>query len=205
MIEPIFKIKEQDPNSKYIGPAESKSMRNRALGFRAMTLAIESFFREEYHADFPVGAVVAQGNYVVGRGVARDRAYGIETLHAERMACYDQELSGSKAGYTKPDTLAVNVEPCGACIKFIGKISTIKRVVYSIPRSELENRGLVNPRPSIEDKAHELPFAVIKLEDAILRDTGLAILDSTKRDPESGIVTRDLEGLDRRLQDLVIG
>lgn len=85
--------------------------------------------RAAFEADeVPVGAVVAFGSRIVGRGHNMTEALGDVTAHAEMQAITAAaETLGGK--YLDGCTLYVTVEPCLMCAGAIGW-AQVKRVVY---------------------------------------------------------------------------
>lgn len=85
--------------------------------------------RAAFEADeVPVGAVVAFGSRIVGRGHNLTEALGDVTAHAEMQAITAAaETLGGK--YLDGCTLYVTVEPCLMCAGAIGW-AQVKRVVY---------------------------------------------------------------------------
>lgn len=138
--------------------------------------------------DIPIGAVALLGAAIAGEGYAMDGTSGIKHMHAE-------VVSLKKAQYS-PDTVVTTMEPCEQCQDYMAEIESIKTVVYVTPRTELSDRLLVNPRPSIDERIarYELPYRVVRLSSPTLIQRALEPLDFTTRDLLSGVTDVDSEG-----------
>ena len=179
---------------------------NKALK-SATDLAIETAF--SHGVDFPVGAVACCGGFESGRWFASDQrniAMGVprwkaEHNHAEFMAVGMAKLQP----HGRVDLLAVNIEPCARCFRFLAA-EHVKTVAFVIPRTELEERGLVNPRPGehIFELAEKMyaPINIMQFDDPVIRAGNYALLDSTTRDKSNGKVTVDKQALSARLQTI---
>jgi pyrimidine deaminase RibD-like protein len=203
MHEPIFRAENRAAWDGYenMPPEEKLKARDRALLWRATTLAIESAFR--FGKDFPVGAVAAKGNEIIGRHFASDKRHGFRELHAERMAVLDA-IADSILG-EEPDTVIVTLEPCNMCQDFLATIPGVKRVGFGTWRSEVAERELVKPRDeNIMSRALRvgLPFEVVHIDDKQLQTAGAVILDNMHRDPQTEEVVVDQESLSRHLRQL---
>jgi pyrimidine deaminase RibD-like protein len=174
---------------------EYSQLRDEALMWRAVSLAVESM--ETHGIDMPVGAVVAQGNQIVGRSFASDTRFGGQYLwaHAEVMADLDSQV-GSFSYHASPDVVAVSLEPCNHCQDYFSRHPSVRRVLFGISRPEVAERGLVNPHDeTIYERVERLgyKFEVAQISGPALK-AGQAILDFTRRDLRSGVVTVDVEG-----------
>ncbi len=101
------------------------------LDRRMMQLALAEA-RKAYDADeVPIGAVIAYGDRVIGRGHNLTESLGDVTAHAEMQAltAAANTLGGK---YLPGCTLYVTVEPCVMCAGALGW-SQISRVVYGAP------------------------------------------------------------------------
>lgn len=101
------------------------------LDRRMMQLALVEA-RKAYDADeVPIGAVIAYGDRVIGRGHNLTESLGDVTAHAEMQAltAAANTLGGK---YLPGCTLYVTVEPCVMCAGALGW-SQISRVVYGAP------------------------------------------------------------------------
>jgi pyrimidine deaminase RibD-like protein len=197
MIEPIFTERSKAALALHVSP---ETARDAALVFRATNLAIESAFT--YAQDFPCGAVVAAGNWIVGQSFASDRRHGFAPAHAEFMA-----VGSAKTGMVviEPDTIAVTLEPCGDCQDFIATQPSIKRVVFGLGRTAASSRGLVKPKnETIFERARRvgLPYEIVHVDDPQLQRAGEIILDSTARNTQTGEVSIDLVSLQDELATL---
>lgn len=168
-----------------------------ALLAKATELAFVSAF--QYGRDFPIGAVAADANMVCGRYSAVDVRYpNYSYLHAEPMALADAKLQGGK-----PETVAVTLEPCGMCARDALSNSGISRVVCAIPRSVVEERGLVNERDGIfvKDGESMFPFEIALYNDPELTMLNLLLYDNMTRDISSGEISLDLEAIETGLRN----
>jgi pyrimidine deaminase RibD-like protein len=202
MREPIFRAENRAAmrNIADIAPDAESRARDRALLWRATTLAIESAFR--YGRDFPVGAVAANGNEIVGRYYASDKRLGIDQLHAERMAVLDAMVDRT---VDHPDTVVVTLEPCKKCQDFLASVPSIKRVGFSLTRAQVAAKGLVKSHDeTIFGRAlrNGAPFEIVHIEDEQLARANEAILDHVSRDPKTEEVQVDTEGLHSALVEL---
>ncbi len=159
-------------------------------GERAMQLAIGSAL--SHGTDIPVGAVALRSDMILGEGIASDQRTGDAHLHAEVDAIRNTRTTAFTA-----DTLVTTMEPCSACQDFISTQETIEMVAYILPRDELVTRNLVNKRETIHQRhaRKRLPFDIVRLDQPQLYRKGLALLDNTKRDIPTGVVTINKPGL----------
>ncbi|MDB5166971.1 MAG: Cytidine and deoxycytidylate deaminase zinc-binding region [Candidatus Saccharibacteria bacterium] len=138
--------------------------------------------------DIPVGAIALFGAAIAGSGYAMDGESGIQHMHAEIVSL-------EQAMHT-PDTVVTTMEPCEQCQDRMAEIESIKTVAYVTPRTELSDRLLVNPRPSINERIarYELPYRVIRLSNPALLQRALEPLEFTSRDLLTGTTDVDSEG-----------
>ncbi len=66
--------------------------------------------------EMPIGAVVLQGNKVIGRGYTQEQKLGRRIVHADLMAMLEADTQIGFKRSTEPLTLAVNLEPCMMCL-----------------------------------------------------------------------------------------
>lgn len=93
-----------------------------------MRLAIEQAHAALAHDDVPIGAVVALGGEVIGRGRNERELLQDPTAHAEIIAL--REAAAAVGSWRVLDaTLYVTLEPCSMCAGAI-VLSRIPRVVY---------------------------------------------------------------------------
>jgi pyrimidine deaminase RibD-like protein len=202
MREPIFRPENMAarPSVSDIGLEAGLRARDRALLWRATTLAIEGAFR--FGQDFPVGAVAARGDEIIGRYFSSDNRLGYANMHAEYMAVADTLVDPINPA---PDTVVVSLEPCGICQDFLARQPSIKRVGFGLTRQQVAEKGLVKPHSeTIFARAARLglPYKVIHIEDSQLQTAGTVILDCVSRDIGSGVVNIDTEALSKALTTL---
>lgn len=205
MIEPIFVPGNEAalPRLHDTSPTSAIEARDRALLWRATTLAIESALR--FGSDLPVGAAAAAGEVIVGRHFASDKRLKHHPAHAEFMAIADAEMTKLRSNTPMPDTVVVTLEPCDDCQDFLASTPSIKRVSFGLPRSAAEERGLLKKhRETIFERALRvgLPYEIVQIDDPQLLALGNTILDNTHRDPHTEVVTIDSLGLQRSLSKL---
>ncbi len=95
---------------------------------RMMSAALAEARRALELGEIPIGAVVASGDRIIGRGHNMTEALGDVTAHAEMIAL--TSAANTMGGKYLPDcTLYVTVEPCIMCAGAIGW-SQIGRIVY---------------------------------------------------------------------------
>jgi tRNA(adenine34) deaminase len=95
---------------------------------RFMRAALEEAQRAASDGEVPVGAVVVQGEEIVGRGSNRSIRDHDPTAHAEIVAL--REASARVANYRLPGcTLYVTTEPCAMCAG-AAVLARIDRLVY---------------------------------------------------------------------------
>ncbi|MEO8785301.1 MAG: deaminase [Candidatus Saccharimonadales bacterium] len=199
MREPLFTLA-----SEVVGmPVDEQvfeSARQIAGLYRATNLAIESALR--FASDMPVGAVALQGSEIVGRGFANDIRFDHPQLHAEVMALYDTRLDFLKP---RPDTIVATLEPCPNCQDVLARQPGLKRVAFGLSRQDVADRGLVRPHSeTITERSQRvgLPYEVVQIDHALLRQANLAILDSVHRDQATGAVSVDQDSLVSSITEL---
>ena len=95
---------------------------------RMMAAALAEARRALDLGEIPIGAVVASGDRIIGRGHNMTEALNDGTAHAETIAL--TSAANTMGGKYLPDcTLYVTVEPCIMCAGAIGW-SQISRIVY---------------------------------------------------------------------------
>lgn len=203
VIEPIFRP-ENEAALPQIGDTSPEAMllaRDRALLWRATNLAIESAFR--FGKDLPVGAVIAGGEWIVGRYFASDQRNELRPMHAEYMAVTDAYFNRDFA--PPVDTVVVTVEPCDNCQDYLASQPGIKRVGFSMARQQVAELGLVKPHDeTIFQRALRvgLPYEVIQIDDEQLREANRTVLSHVSRDVDTGQVQVDRIGLHEDLVKL---
>src|SRR6266550_1447975 len=80
-----------------------------------MQIALEEAARARGHNEVPIGAVVALGDDIVGRGFNQPIGAGDPTAHAEIVAIRDAARRVGNYRLTGA-VLAVTVEPCLMCV-----------------------------------------------------------------------------------------
>lgn len=181
--------------------ADRIAARDAALLYHASRAAIEGAFR--FGVDFPVGAVVAVGGFVVGQYYASDNRTGLDSAHAEFMAA-----ASARADRINPpsDTVAVTLEPCTKCQDFLLTQSGIRRIIYGLPREAASARGLVKPHSeTIEERFQRLGInhvSITRVLDPALVRIGETLLDSSRRNPTEGTTRIDQKFLSKALEEL---
>lgn len=66
--------------------------------------------------EMPIGAVVLQGDKVIGRGYTQEQKLRRRIVHADLMAMLEADAQLGFKRSTEPLTLAVNLEPCMMCL-----------------------------------------------------------------------------------------
>lgn len=66
--------------------------------------------------EMPIGAVVLQGDKVIGRGYTQEQELRRRIVHADLMAMLEADNHLGFKRSTEPLTLAVNLEPCMMCL-----------------------------------------------------------------------------------------
>lgn len=82
----------------------------------AVSLAIQIAEEGMSRGEMPIGAVVLQGNNVIGRGYTQEQKLQRRIVHADLMAMLDADASLGLKRSAEPLTLAVNLEPCMMCL-----------------------------------------------------------------------------------------
>jgi len=96
-----------------------------------MAAALEEARRAEAHGEVPIGAVVALGGEIVGRGFNQPISSGDPTAHAEIVAI--RAAAAQLGNYRLTGaTLVVTIEPCLMCVGALvhARIGTL---VYGAP------------------------------------------------------------------------
>ncbi|CAN5399032.1 hypothetical protein BH10PAT4_BH10PAT4_4770 [soil metagenome] len=153
----------------------------------AINLSYESALKNGH--DIPIGAVAVREAVIVGSGYASDKQNNEAHLHAEVVAIRD-------ASDNAPEVILSTVEACILCQAAMMELPELKSFAYIVPRIELSRRGLVNPRPSMEERASrgEFNFEVVRLDDPTRYERAIAPLDHTtvlRQDDGSGLVVID--------------
>lgn len=171
----------------------NEEVRDKALLYRATTLAIESAFK--FGKDLPVGAIAAGKNWIVGRHFASDQRNEFRRMHAEYMAEADARMGRIRdPSIPATDTIVVTLEPCNNCQDFLASIPNLKRVGFSLSRQEVADTGLVKPHDeSVFQRAARLslPYEVLQIEDDQLSEVNRTILACTSRDRNTELVDID--------------
>ena len=95
-----------------------------------MNLALQQAMSAARLGEVPIGAIIVQGNRIVGQGFNRRETWRDPTAHAEMIAIRD--ASETLGGWRLPNcTLYVTVEPCAMCAGAILQ-ARIERVVYGV-------------------------------------------------------------------------
>lgn len=164
-----------------------------AVANKAIDLAEQSAVKNG--KDIPVGAIALFGAAIVGRGYASDGdEAGLDHMHAELVALKDAGNSLKNSFPAK--TIVSSVEPCELCQEAIALDENITTVVFVTPRTELADRGLVNHRQSIEERAarFELPYNVVRLDNPNVKQRALEPFNYTTRDLTTGETKVDSDG-----------
>lgn len=95
-----------------------------------MRLALQQAATAARMGEVPIGAVIVQGNRIVGRGFNRRETWRDPTAHAEMIAIRD--AAETLGGWRLPNcTLYVTLEPCAMCAGAIVQ-ARIDRVVFGV-------------------------------------------------------------------------
>lgn len=137
------------------------------IDYRMMDAALGEARQALNEGEIPVGAVVALGSQIIGRGHNMTERLKDVTAHAEMLAITAAaETLGGK--YLKECTLYVTMEPCLMCAGAIGW-SQVSRVVYGAADPRRGFLGLtVSNKPILHPST--------KLEGGLLADASLALL-----------------------------
>lgn len=118
---------------------------------RMMAAALAEARRALDLGEIPIGAVVASGNKIIGRGHNMTEALGDVTAHAEMIAL--TSAANTMGGKYLPDcTLYVTVEPCIMCAGAIGW-SQIGRIVYGAADQKRGYTSYTPLRPPFHPRA----------------------------------------------------
>lgn len=99
------------------------------LDMQMMRLAIAEAEAARKHGDVPIGAIVAIGEEVIGRGRNERELLQDPTAHAEILAL--REAANAVGSWRVLDaTLYVTLEPCSMCAGAI-VLSRVPRVIYA--------------------------------------------------------------------------
>jgi tRNA(adenine34) deaminase len=82
----------------------------------AVTLAIQVAEEGMQLGEMPIGAVVLQGDKVIGRSYTQEQKLRRRIVHADLMAMLDADAHLGFKRSAEPLTLAVNLEPCMLCL-----------------------------------------------------------------------------------------
>lgn len=82
----------------------------------AVALAIQVAEEGMKLGEMPIGAVVLQGNKVIGRGYTQEQKLRRRIVHADLMAMLEADAQLGFKRSTEPLALAVNLEPCMMCL-----------------------------------------------------------------------------------------
>lgn len=138
-----------------------------AEDIRMMEVALREAQLAAEEGEIPVGAVVACGGKIIGRGHNMTERLRDVTAHAEMMAitAATQTLGGK---YLRDCTLYVTMEPCLMCAGAIGW-SQVSRLVYGASDPRRGYLSLTRPdRPALHPAT--------KVEGGLLADTALTLL-----------------------------
>lgn len=109
--------------------------RQRAADERYMTMALDEARRAAEAGEVPVGAVIVQGDTILGTGHNMTEALTDVTAHAEMIAITAAAATaGSK--FLPDATMYVTVEPCTMCAGAIGW-ARLGRLVIGAPEPRI--------------------------------------------------------------------
>lgn len=95
-----------------------------------MRLALQQAATAARNGEVPIGAVIVQGNRIVGRGFNRRETWRDPTAHAEMIAIRD--AAETLGGWRLPNcTMYITLEPCAMCAGAIVQ-ARIDRVVFGV-------------------------------------------------------------------------
>ncbi len=83
---------------------------------QAVTLAIKVAEEGMARGEMPIGAIVLQGDKIIGKAYTQEQALGRRIVHADLIAMLQADTALGFKRSTEPLTLAVNLEPCMMCI-----------------------------------------------------------------------------------------
>lgn len=106
---------------------------------KAVALALEMAEEGMRQGEMPIGAVVLQGDRVIGRGYTQEQKLHRRIVHADLMAMLEADEKVGFKRSAEPLILAVNLEPCMMCIGAAITLG-IKKVYYAL---ESPNDGAV--------------------------------------------------------------
>lgn len=122
-----------------------------------MRRALEHASRAGEHGDVPIGAVVAEGDRVLGEAGNERELRGDPTAHAEILAL--RQAAEALGGWRLSEaTIYVTLEPCAMCAGAIA-LARVPRLVFGAadPKTgaaggaiDLFAEPVVNHRPAIE-------------------------------------------------------
>lgn len=126
------RIKNQDPRMDEMNDSD------------LMTLALQEAARAAEEGEVPVGAVVAQGDRILGRGRNQRETLADPTAHAEILALRDAAAT-LKTWRLDDAVLCVTLEPCPMCAGALVN-ARVARLVY----------GCADPKAGAVDTLYEL-------------------------------------------------
>ncbi len=97
----------------------------------AVALAIQVAEKGMKLGEMPIGAVVLQGDKVIGQGYTQEQKLGRRIVHADLMAMLEADAHLGLKQSTEILTLAVNLEPCMMCLGAAITLG-IKRVWFAL-------------------------------------------------------------------------
>lgn len=136
--------------------------------------------------DMPVGAAMSKDGRIISATYAQDNLTHDEDAHAERMAV---QLAYKQSPDEEPDTIAVTLEPCGACQDYLATVPGLRRVVYTLPLSAASSRDMIRPKDETifeRDRRNRLPYQIIQINNEQLSTLSELLLDVTTRDISTG-------------------
>src|SRR6202140_5004472 len=123
-----------------------------------MTAALEQAHRAREAGEVPIGAVVAIGGEIVGRGFNQPISSGDPTAHAEMVAIRDAAHRVGNYRLTGA-TLCVTIEPCLMCVGALvhARIGTL---VYGA--AETRTGAIVSTVHALDLPGHNHRFEVVR-------------------------------------------
>lgn len=82
----------------------------------AVALAIQIAEEGMKLGEMPIGAIVLQGNKIIGRGFTQEQKLRRRIVHADLIAMLEADAKLGFKRSTEPLVLAVNLEPCIMCL-----------------------------------------------------------------------------------------